>query len=51
MDERLNILHNQLVYANKKLSEAIEIDDIKYDDGLDMLKSALRLIERIVGEE
>lgn len=51
MDERLNILHNQLIYANEKLSEAVNINDIKYDDGLDMLKSALVLIKRIVGEE
>ena len=51
MDERLNVLHNQLIYANEKISEAVEIDDIKYDEGLTMLKHALKLVEEMVGEK
>jgi hypothetical protein len=43
-------LKKELIYANNKLSEMIEIDDIKYDEGLTMLKHALKLVEEMDGE-
>jgi hypothetical protein len=48
---KLSRLHKQLIYANEKLSEMVAIDDIKYSEGLSMLKCALKLIEEMEGEK
>jgi len=43
-------LKKELIYAYSKLSEMVEIDDIKYDEGITMLKHTLKLIEEMEGK-